>query len=86
METGVAAANLKKAASRKKFQGAWEVIRTELLAHFEAEGMPKEVTEWYKRVSVDALYGTRTIPEVKYSCRRIWITMSPVVNSTAVYL
>lgn len=42
----------KKALARKKFQGAWEVIRSELLGHIEAEGMPKEAVEWYKRVSV----------------------------------
>ena len=42
----------KKAFARKKFQGTWEVIRSELLARFEEQGMPVDAREWYKRVRV----------------------------------
>src|SRR6266436_9055670 len=41
----------KKASARKKFGGAWEVIRLELLANFEGQGMPVDAREWYMRVS-----------------------------------
>jgi hypothetical protein len=41
-----------KALARKRFEDVWEVIRAELLAHFEAQGMPIEAREWYKRVSL----------------------------------
>jgi len=41
----------KKLARRTKFEGAWGVIRDELLEHFGKEGMPKEATEWYQKVS-----------------------------------
>jgi hypothetical protein len=47
-KTGVDA----KALARKRFEDVWGVIRTELLAHFEAQGMPIEAREWYKRVSL----------------------------------
>lgn len=47
---GVDAAT-KKANARKRFEGVWEVIRAELLAHFDSNGMPKDAREWYKRVS-----------------------------------
>lgn len=40
-----------KQLARQKFEGAWEVIRDELIAHFEAQGMPVDAREWYKRVS-----------------------------------
>lgn len=40
-----------KKLARQKFEGAWEVIRDELIAHFEAQGMPVDAKEWYKRVS-----------------------------------
>ncbi|KAF9076896.1 farnesyl-diphosphate synthase [Rhodocollybia butyracea] len=36
-----------KAARRAKFEGAWNVIRDELLAHFKSCGMPQEAQEWY---------------------------------------
>jgi len=36
-------------ARRTKFEGAWKLIRDELLEHFGKEGMPKEATEWYQR-------------------------------------
>ena len=42
----------KKALARKKFEGTWEVIRSELLARFEEQGMPVDAREWYKRVRV----------------------------------
>lgn len=38
-----------KQLARQKFEGAWEVIRDELIAHFEAQGMPVDAKEWYKR-------------------------------------
>ncbi|KZP19029.1 terpenoid synthase [Athelia psychrophila] len=38
-----------KKLARQKFEGAWEVIRDELIAHFEAQGMPVDAKEWYKR-------------------------------------
>jgi farnesyl diphosphate synthase len=40
-----------KVLARKKFEDVWEIIRTELLAHFEAQRMPVDAREWYKRVS-----------------------------------
>jgi hypothetical protein len=45
----------KKLARRTKFEGAWGVIRDELLEHFGKEGMPKEATEWYQKVSCGCL-------------------------------
>lgn len=42
----------KKALARKKFEGAWEVIRAELLEYFRAEGMPNDAIEWYNRVNI----------------------------------
>jgi hypothetical protein len=42
----------RKALARKKFEGTWEVIRSELLARFEEQGMPVDAREWYKRVRV----------------------------------
>ncbi|EEB91110.1 hypothetical protein MPER_10587 [Moniliophthora perniciosa FA553] len=38
-----------KAARRAKFEGAWNVIREELLTHFKGEGMPQDAVEWYSR-------------------------------------
>ena len=46
----------RKADARKKFEGAWETIRSELLTHFEGQGMPMDAREWYKRVSRDVFY------------------------------
>ena len=40
-----------KQLARHKFEGAWVVIRDELIAHFKAQNMPVDATEWYKRVS-----------------------------------
>jgi len=42
-------ASLAKAMARKKFEGAWEVIREELLEHFREQRMPVDAREWYKR-------------------------------------
>lgn len=39
-----------KAARRAKFEGAWKVIKKELLDHFNGEGMPKDAAEWFERV------------------------------------
>ena len=39
-----------KKAARAKFEGAWAVIRDELLAHMRAENMPPDAQEWYRRV------------------------------------
>ncbi len=39
-----------KAQKRQKFERVYEVIREELLAHFNGEGMPKEAAEWYRQV------------------------------------
>lgn len=53
MKTDIAFSTLDaKAFARKRFEGAWEVIRDELLTHFEAQGMPIDAREWYKRVSI----------------------------------
>ncbi|KAF7977280.1 hypothetical protein HWV62_604 [Athelia sp. TMB] len=38
-----------KKLARQKFEGAWVVIRDELIAHFKAQNMPEDATEWYKR-------------------------------------
>lgn len=40
-----------KQLARQKFEGAWVVIRDELIAHFKSQNMPEDATEWYKRVS-----------------------------------
>jgi hypothetical protein len=66
-----------KALARKKFEDVWEVIRAELLVHFEAQGMPIDAREWYKRVSTSAAYAIALI----ISVYRTWITMRLVVNS-----
>ena len=39
-----------KAQKRQKFEKVFEVIREELLTHFNGEGMPKEASEWYRQV------------------------------------
>jgi len=41
----------KKLARRTRFQGAWSLVRGELLDHFRKVGMPKETIEWYQKVS-----------------------------------
>lgn len=38
-----------KAARRAKFEGAWNVIREELLTHIKEQGFPQEAIEWYER-------------------------------------
>lgn len=40
-----------KAARRAKFEGAWKVIKQELLDNFNAQGMPQDAAEWYERAS-----------------------------------
>ncbi len=40
-----------KAARRARFEGAWKVIKQELLDYITGEGMPKDAIEWYDRVS-----------------------------------
>jgi len=40
-----------KAQKRQKFEHVYTVIREELLAHFDGEGMPKDASEWYRAVS-----------------------------------
>ena len=47
------AANTKKdaqAATRKRFEGAFATIRSELLEHFSGHGMPPDAIDWYSRV------------------------------------
>ncbi|SJL08060.1 uncharacterized protein ARMOST_11419 [Armillaria ostoyae] len=36
-----------KAARRARFEGAWKVIKQELLDYITGEGMPKDAIEWY---------------------------------------
>ena len=72
-------AKLAKTMARKKFEGAWEVIRAELLAHFKDQGMPVDAREWYKRVSI--IDGLGDWVYHKDLCR-IWTTIHQVVNST----
>ncbi|PBK90970.1 Polyprenyl synthetase [Armillaria gallica] len=38
-----------KAARRARFEGAWKVIKQELLDYITGEGMPKDAIEWYER-------------------------------------
>ncbi|KIK60357.1 hypothetical protein GYMLUDRAFT_43657 [Collybiopsis luxurians FD-317 M1] len=38
-----------KNTQRTKFEGAWKVIRHELLAHLKSCGMPEEAINWYAR-------------------------------------
>ncbi len=40
-----------KAARRVRFEGAWKVIKQELLDYITGKGMPKDAIEWYERVS-----------------------------------
>lgn len=58
-----------KAQKRQKFERVYEVIREELLAHFNGEGMPKEAAEWYRQV--------RTT-----SCNHIHLRLDHVLDST----
>ncbi len=39
-----------KAARRARFEGAWKVIKQELVDYITGEGMPKDAIEWYERV------------------------------------
>jgi farnesyl diphosphate synthase len=52
----------KKALARHKFEDAWEIIRSELLAHFEEKRMPVDAQKWYKRVSPS----THCTPQLSY--------------------
>ncbi|KAK0223763.1 isoprenoid synthase domain-containing protein [Armillaria fumosa] len=38
-----------KAARRARFEGAWTIIKQELLDYITGEGMPKDAIEWYER-------------------------------------
>ena len=53
-----------KAQKRQKFERVYEVIREELLTHFNGEGMPKEAAEWYRQVR------TTSSPPSPGSCPR----------------
>ncbi len=46
-----------KAQRRQRFEGAWKVIRDELVEHLASEGMPSDAIEWFGKVSAhdDAL-------------------------------
>ncbi|THH13553.1 hypothetical protein EW146_g6679 [Bondarzewia mesenterica] len=44
------AAKAKKEATRKRFEGAFATIRSELLGHFSTHGMPPDAVDWYSRV------------------------------------
>jgi len=57
-------------ARRTKFEGAWKLIRDELLEHFGKEGMPKEATEWYQRVSCGSILQRLLKTTAEYAC---WI-------------
>lgn len=37
-------------ASREKFLSVWPAIRDELLAYLDANNMPKEARDWFKKV------------------------------------
>ncbi|KAK0236475.1 hypothetical protein EDD85DRAFT_954343 [Armillaria nabsnona] len=37
------------ATHRTRFEGAWKVIKQELLDYITGEGMPKDAIEWYER-------------------------------------
>ena len=39
-----------QAATRKRFEGAFATIRSELLEHFSGHGMPPDAIDWYSRV------------------------------------
>jgi farnesyl diphosphate synthase len=39
----------RKSEARRKFEGVWESIRSELLTHFQGQNMPIEAREWYDR-------------------------------------
>lgn len=64
-----------KSTRRAKFEGVWNVIHDELLAHLKACGMPAEAQEWYSEVGL-----RKTILCIFASDRsiRICITMFPV--------
>lgn len=38
-----------KAASRARFENAWNVIRDELVEHIKSQGMPQDAIDWYAR-------------------------------------
>ncbi|KAK0236504.1 hypothetical protein EDD85DRAFT_954378 [Armillaria nabsnona] len=38
-----------KAARWARFEGAWKVIKEELLDYITGKGMPKDAIEWYER-------------------------------------
>lgn len=40
-----------KALRRQRFEGAWKVIRDELVEHLASEGMPSDAIEWFGKVS-----------------------------------
>jgi hypothetical protein len=81
-DSALNASSTTKALARKKFQGAWEVIRAELLEHMQAEGMPNDAKEWYKRVDINVYIYVCDLATNEPD-RRTWITTSLVVSSTA---
>jgi hypothetical protein len=56
-----------KASRKNKFETVFVVIRDELIDHFEAQGMPNDAVEWYRRVSpCDGwLVGLKSIPSLR---------------------
>lgn len=39
-----------KAARRAKFEGVFEQLRDEILAHCQSENMPPEAITWFRKV------------------------------------
>jgi farnesyl diphosphate synthase len=39
-----------KAARRAKFEGTFDLIRDEILAHCQRENMPPEAVTWFRKV------------------------------------
>ena len=55
--------------AREKFEGVFAHIRSELIDHISAEGLPKEATDWYADVSAAPLpFG---VPSCAYSVQNL---------------
>lgn len=39
-----------KKAARARFEGVYDVLRDELIAHFQRENLPVEAQEWFRKV------------------------------------
>ena len=73
-----------KAATRKRFEAVYTVVRDDLLADFRKHNMPEESIEYYRRVRIHThMYGF-SYALVLTARDRAWTTTSQVENSTAV--